>query len=617
MAYKYYCLNCGKTLSQETVLFDLQHLLIEDENTEFNTLRLRLTLGELTALIASGTPVEENYRSCTLPLAQIMGYISNENNLNDPRIAGLTMEQICQYTEVAVPAVRKTSATFESWDDEDEDAALPEEEAEPEAQASEAILALEAKVTAMVGDAMASELLKRDLEYLKNTFYKGEYVVKLKEKTEPYGQGQEVLVGFSIQYPVSHVNASFSCRICPHCGKHIPKVSGTAEHKSVVFIGNPASGKTSTILALTHYAQNYMVHGLAAEIWGDSKRINTVRTIDLVEPRAELRVHKENYAQGIAPERTDKQSREDAYSATFIIKTASKTTLLTLTDLPGEICNITGRNEVDENAVRNRFQVATACDAFVVCFDTESVRSDTETKSNMTPGEIISSICNQADTFQRLRKEKTGRDFIPTMLLFTKCWDLEKNNKVRAAATNILRPTEKVYMFREEKRIIDENSIYQAVCNAFNETHQLARAYHAMLRCSPFGYAAPGLADVASGKKKPEIPTPKNIDHLMHWLLMVSGCVPVEASYCPSVTGEGGALKLNDYYINRVQCRAERPDDEWRNTMSAWNYREALSRWRLFENPGSLDRMILEDYGQSRAVMAIHKLVRGNERNDR
>ena len=91
MAYKYYCLNCGKTLSQETVLFDLQHLLIEDENTEFNTLRLRLTLGELTALIASGTPVEENYRSCTLPLAQIMGYISNENNLNDPRIAGLTM----------------------------------------------------------------------------------------------------------------------------------------------------------------------------------------------------------------------------------------------------------------------------------------------------------------------------------------------------------------------------------------------------------------------------------------------------------------------------------------------------------------------------------------------
>lgn len=609
MAHKYYCLNCGKTLSQETVLFDMQHLLIEDRNAEFNTLKLRLTHDELKALIASGTSAEENYRVCTLSLEQIMDYISNKNNLGDPRIAGLTMEQISRYTEVTKP--RKTSASVDEWDDDEEE---PEEQSE---EIPEPLQALEKKVTAMVGDALASELLKRDLEYLKNAFYKGAYTVKLKEKTEPYGQNQEVLVGFSVQYPVSRLNDSFSCRICPQCGERVPKVAGTADHKSVVFIGNPSSGKTSAILALTHYAENYMVYGLASEVWGQSRRVGTVRTIELVEPREELRVHKENYAQGIAPERTPADAREKAYSATFLIKTAAKTTLLTLTDLPGEICNMHGRNEVDENAVRNRFQVATACDAFVACFDTESVRSDTESGIGMTPGEIIASVCGQVDTFQKLRKEKTGRDFIPTILLFTKCRELEKNNKVCADNTSVLRPLEKVYMFREEKRIIDENGIYQAVCNAFNDSHQLARAYHAMLRCSPFGYDAPVMEDVESGKKKPSVPMPRHIDRLMHWILMVSGCVPVEAEFFPSLSGAGGSLKLSDYYIDRVQCRSERPEDEWRNKMAPWNHREALARWALFENPGFVDRMILEDYGQSRAVMAIHKLKYANERNDK
>ena len=172
-------------------------------------------------------------------------------------------------------------------------------------------------------------------------------------------------------------------------------------------------------------------------------------------------------------------------------------------------------------------------------------------------------------------------------------------------------------MSREETWIIDENGMYQAVCNAFNDRHQLARAYHAMLRCSPFGYDAPVMEDVESGKKKPSVPMPRYIDRLMHWILMVSGCVPVEAEFFPSLSGAGGSLKLSDYYIDRVQCRSERPEDEWRNMMAPWNHREALARWALFENPGFVDRMILEDYGQSRAVMAIHKLKYANERNDK
>lgn len=616
MAYEYYCLNCGKTLTQETVLFDMQRLLIEDENAEFNTLKLRLTHNELKALIAKGTPAEEGYRSCELTFEQIMGYISNSNNLNDSRIARLTLDEVNDYTKVVAPtAAKKSSSTFDDDevldDEEDETPAVAVEEQYPES-----IQALEANVTAMVGDALASSMLKKDLEYLKNVFYKGTYTVKLKERTETYDHNKDLLVGFSIQYPVSHVNASFICRICPQCGAHIAKVSGTAPHKSVVFIGNPSSGKTSTILALTHYAQNYMVYGLASEIWGHDRRIDSVNTIDLIEERQELHEHKQNYAKGIAPERTLDDTRNNAYSATFLIKTNAKTTLLTLTDLPGEICNMKGRNEVNENAVRNKFQVATACDAFVICFDTEAVRKDTESGSNMTPGEIIASVCAQADTFQRLRKEKSSKDYIPTMLLFTKCRDLEKENKVRSDNKAILRPLERVYMFREEKRIIDENGTYQAVCKAFNESHQLARAYHAMLRCSPYGHAAPTMEDMAKGQK-PETPNPRNIDVLMHWLLMVSGCVPVEGFFSPSIGGEGGGLKLNDYYISRVQCRSERPLDEWGSFTAPWNFKESLSRWTLFENPGSLDKLILEDYGQSRFVMTTHKGLHSRDRNDR
>lgn len=618
MAYEYYCLNCGKTLSQETVLFDMQRLLIEDENSAFNTLRLRLTHNELKNLIAGGTPAEENYRNCTLTLSQVMGYISNTNNLGDPRIADLTLEQIEKYTApvVAAAPAASTSATF-GWDDdedEEEEAPAPDEQGET---LPEALQALEEKVTAMVGDALASDLLKKDLEYLKSAFYKGDYVVKLKEQTEPYENTKEILVGFGIQYPVSERNASIICRVCPQCGDRVPRVSGTARHRAVVFIGNPKSGKTSAILALTHYAENYMVYGLSSEIWGHSKRVETVNTIKLIEPREELKNHKKDYISGIAPERTDKDSRKQAYSATFLIKSGSRSTLLTLTDLPGEICNMDGSNEVDENRVRNDFQVATACDAFVVCFDTESVRSDSGTGGSMTPGEIISSICAQANTFQQLRKEKTGNDYIPTMVLFTKCRELEKENLVRSSNASILRPLERIYMFREEKRIIDGNGIYQAVCNAFNDSHQLARAYHAMLRCSPFGYAAPTLEDIEKYGKVPEQPTPRNIDQLMHWLLMVSGCVPVNAYFSPSLTGEGGGLRLDNYYIDRVQCRSDRPLDEWSKLMAGWNYKEALSRWMLFENPGFQDKLIMEDYGQSSAVAAGHKIFHGKDRNDK
>ena len=42
MSYSYYCTKCGRRLSQERVLYDMQYLLTEGESIHFKTLRFRL-----------------------------------------------------------------------------------------------------------------------------------------------------------------------------------------------------------------------------------------------------------------------------------------------------------------------------------------------------------------------------------------------------------------------------------------------------------------------------------------------------------------------------------------------------------------------------------------------
>ena len=99
MGYDYYCSHCGKQLNQRIVLFDMQYLLTRSKERQFNILKYRMTLEQLKALISAGVPSENGYRRCKLTLANIMAYISNPYNLNDPAICQVTLEEITRYLE--------------------------------------------------------------------------------------------------------------------------------------------------------------------------------------------------------------------------------------------------------------------------------------------------------------------------------------------------------------------------------------------------------------------------------------------------------------------------------------------------------------------------------------
>lgn len=615
MAYEYYCSYCGKKLTQATVLYDVQHLLIEEESETFNVLKLRLTETELKSLM-TGSVDSDGYHECTLTLEQVMGYVGNKNNLRDPMVAGLTMEMIDKYTEEPLLAAAPVTASSSAgdWDDDDEDdeedvAAAAEPEEEPEEEPLPLPLqALEDKVHAMVGDKEVSDILKSDLEILKTLFQKtGKYTFLIRENTEDYDGNQKLLVGYQIRYPVSGRNKMYSCRICPQpkCGKEVFEHAGAAEHRSVVFIGKPGSGKTSCILALTHYARNHMVHDLGTTTWKGAEQVTTIRDLELIGASPELQEHLRLYGQGIAPERTEADAREKAYSATFwVTSETGKNHILTLTDLPGEICE-NKENKVDVEKVINEFQVALGCDAFILCFDTTHVTNSADDEI----ADVVDRVCILANTFQKLRIDHNPNSHqIPMMLLFTKCSELEGENPVMPVERT-RQPMERVYMFRGEKEIIDSNGVYHAVCDRFNTKQELKKAYHAMLRCSPFGDFAPTQKDVKEKGKEPVQLKPRNIDRLMRWLMMVSGSAPVEGRYCPTLHDDGSGLRTTGFYLTETQYRAKGPKD-------GWDSMEALSRMSLFENPGKLDRVIVEDYGQSKWVIRAHQFQYRNAQND-
>ena len=47
MSHKYFCTHCGRELTQDTVLFDMQYLLTGNAKERFDILSFRLTKAEL------------------------------------------------------------------------------------------------------------------------------------------------------------------------------------------------------------------------------------------------------------------------------------------------------------------------------------------------------------------------------------------------------------------------------------------------------------------------------------------------------------------------------------------------------------------------------------------
>jgi len=323
------------------------------------------------------------------------------------------------------------------------------------------------------------------------------------------------------------------------------------------------------------------------------------------------------YTQGIAPNRTLLQAGlTNAYSSTFLIKsrgTGGKTVsrILTLTDLPGELLCAYGKLRVTD--IYNNFAVATACDTFVVCLDTSTVEKAADgtlstaiiqdssgNAVKRTPSEVVSDTCIWADEFQKMLIQTGNKTkYVPMILLFTKCHQMENDIAAEDSRTpKTFDPLKKAYLLRSEQLRIEQNRFYDIACREFNSTGGLSNAYHAMLRCSPYGYKAPDPDEVLKGAE-PHPPKPKHIDKLMQWILTVAGCVPMTAAYSADVNDVSRLERL--VYVERPQHRQENP-------MKGSEVEEALLRCSLFVNPGKYDREFLK-FANQKSVLFAKKLL--------
>lgn len=624
MAHKYFCTHCGRELNQDLVLFDLQHVFTGSSKEHFDILSFRLTKAEWEQMIASGTRGDLNYVHYNLSFGEFMGIVGNANNLNDSVIQGLTMEQVNAFLEELKKKEYGAAAAAEEEEEDDEFGDLfgdigadadtdLEEEDEDEAmdQWPEPIKALRAKDTTNKRLQETQNMLRRDLTILKNLFGEdGSYRMEFLPLEEDDDHHQKVLYGYRTFAGAARRNTTVTnARKCRHCGRSLFDHAGTAEHRTVAFIGDQSSGKTSTILAMAHYAYSAMRGAVSTDpIWGKSKALGSVQDVELISPDERLRKDLDKYEEGISPPKTSASRREDAYSATFRVRNRAqmdKYYILTLTDLPGELCD-PQNGTIDIDNIMNNFPVALACEMFILCFDaTTAVGS----KVNR----MVDNVCKWANQFQGARaeywrnavtdpKKGIGEDgcFAPVMILYTKCPELESreeqelNKRRRRSADRVAES----YVFNAERLEINENEIYNLAGSRFKEYDNLKNVFMSRLRCSPFGYPAPGELEVKQGAKT-QMPTPTHIDDLMRWVLSVTGCIDTEAVFYPDLTDHGTRFCPPNNFIVRPQYRIQKPAGEGKNG----DLNEALARCYLFENPGAIDRSLVEVYDNNARLM--------------
>lgn len=676
MAYDYYCTYCGKKLNNETVLFDMQALLTGSLNEErkLNILRFRMTEAEIRKLIDGKMLDEDKLYACELSFADVMRCIANENNLNDEKVAGLTLDDVNGYLnrETQRDYGESSAKSAELGDilpfggfGEDEkktDAAESQPQPQPDIPYPEPIQALLSKDKTPDAHLYSESRLRRELGYLQNLFGKdGVLKFKITPEYNKDDHGGKVMHGVAVR--VGNTNMSLkNIRVCPRCGNSIFELAGTAEHRSVVFIGYQSAGKTSTILSLTHYATEP-----GEELWRGASDLGEI-TVKPLSQSKRLRDELRCYSSGIAPQKTNVTKRDDAYSSTLLIasmingKKVSK--ILTFTDLPGELFK--GGGDLDIDGIDNKFAVAKVCDAFVVCFDTSVVEAANDAGTadggngfavgnerrkiiitdadghERTPNQVIDDTCGWVDAIQEHLQQRGNKQmYVPTIILFTKCRQLENQsvsdeNKTKMRAGN---PIKAVYVFRDEQEAIEAignngngSSAYSRLLDKFNTYGSLATAYQAALRCSPYGYNAPSIGDVTNEIKNGKLmdlkseyddltrsgmveitaienlekrhpgrfpcTKPHNIDKLMRWVLCVLGCAPIKATYSP-IHGSIEGKHLEDYYIDRAQHRQQNPKSPANAEVD-----EAMARCVLFKNPGKYDVAFLKFYNQkSRLVM--------------
>ncbi len=630
MAFDFTCTNCGKSLTQQKILFDLMDIVAGKEYN-FRLLKLRLLERELNELFAAGKLFEEDERSnhkrviCTLSFDAWKKIMEGKHNLNLPGFSKITMDQLKKYAEGVESLVKEKSFSKEDYS-EDEIRELVKEEKERVAAEKKVLresdeFKLFFQLVEKSSKATAEVFTEQDVasdfaQLLRFLSEDGSIKMVLRKVTKPVEITREaLLVGVdAYKESGSSIPMNNNMRRCPHCGKPLFMWAGTAKQRCIVFIGSQRTGKTSTILAVAHYLLNSGAPTEEGEIWkGVAKK--PVSLVSRTDDEGRFEEELNGFTLGYAPRKTvpfedvkkDETTAGRAYSVTLkLTNREGHVYYLSMMDIPGEVCNDT-KDEVDTTAIDDHFNVVYTSEAYVLCLEHPVARyerrMDEATKELKLTGEVAKAyakdntpamrVCGWASQIQALRSDRTGTNgYVPMLLLFTKDPNLENSTAAAADCGD----NKNRYIFKDEQAVIQGEDKFNYLLETLGKMPDLTDAFRASLRCSPYGYKAS-----MKGGENNQIPSPKNVHLVAQWLLYVTACIPVPL--------DAYGLKGKTYYIDPPDRRSMLPDEKaagkrmtvfqatqysascrFKNTWENIAY-IAMSRCILFENVREAERL--------------------------
>lgn len=555
MAHIYHCTLCGKTLHPGDALIDMQRLLTQDLG-ELKLLKFRMRTNDLTELAEQGV-----WRPS---FGELMTIIAENYNLDCPMARALTPEDIDLFLE----SLRQDDES-KDWDDDESDdwggfgrpgLFLP---TQPMTVSDDVISAISLPLEAIYdkicpfhsSEYQTIHELAEDLEFLKKLFAEGDPEFILRTRTMADDADGEIVTGVTVEYR-GRTWLLCDC-ICPRCGEPLPEEAFSIRQHVVTFFGLPATGKTSTILALAHYAKNRMCCAMDDPIWRDTPTIPHIRYASVRNLSSEMNLALHNYALGLAPCQTDAFRRSVPALTLCIVGKDDRKSLLTLTELPGALCGWNGK--LDAEKIINDFPIALQSDVLVHCC----------APGRLPQKSILGELTNDFSTAQELVRliPSCSPGTRPMLTLFT---DLPVDEPFTIPPA-----------VRSPQPMLHIEAAACAVHELPREILRMHRSfdipgYHAAMWCHPFGFQVPSRYDVEGLEIQPVLPQPRNIHRLMQWLLCVTGSIPAES--VDPITAE-----TYTGHIPRPQDRSQNPIDR----------EEAIARCILFENPGQHDQAFI------------------------
>ena len=532
MVYEFNCTKCGKSLTQETVLYEFLNNLYNskyvnldnlidkkgsaetDSKPTFRKLRVRLLLSELQQIMGNRWDAADPV-VCHLGMEQILRYMGNERNLNIKGLEKLTLDDIECFAFRSEKKLRQEAdELFKIIDSKQFD---------DNKSASEAVT---------LGD------LQKEFEHFLYMFKDGCLDFGLELKRDSINR--EAITGFDLyrangdQINRVEVYECHNPRYCSdsECGAKLFDRAGAAKQIKIGFLGKQGAGKTSAILAAAHaLLKSRAAAGKGSPQEDDLRELvecmssNKIRPIDCSNDPMVID-ELEKYSKGQAPAKTQARKvkgtdgKEIEISQAYAITLQLRDDLLvTLTDIPGEAFDETNGHIRKE--ILKKFESVVRVDAFVFCYDAsrgadmiervqqpeklyqfpEALRKKVEDALRLLNARNEEMVRFRADHeltckwLTEIKNEwskkngKTGK-MPPVLILYMKDPSVE-NDASRDRAAKERENKNYNGIFREEQTILDTKELgqrYRQFREEFGEQNK--EYYYTELRCSPYGFVA-------------------------------------------------------------------------------------------------------------------------------